>query len=346
VNSFIAVLLAQDGLTNGAIYALLALVLVMVFSVTRIILIPQGEIVSYAALTLATLQAHRVPGTIYLLLAGGIIVAAKDLWAYLRRGRSARRLKSALLYFVVPAAIALLVRETSALGLPDWANTLMTLLIIVPLGPVLYRVVFEPIAGASVLVLLIVSVAIHLALVGFGLLFFGPEGVRTTPLVSARATIGGFMLSGQTGFVIAIAAILIVLMFLFFEFSLPGKALRATTFNRTGARLVGIDPARAGILAFFFAALIGGVSGILISSVTTIYYDTGFLIGLKGFVAAIFGGLVSYPLAAFGAVFIGLLETFSSFWASAFKDVIVFALIIPILLLRNFRAEITEEEEE
>lgn len=346
MNSFIAVLLAQDELSNGAIYALLALVLVMVFSVTRIIFIPQGEIVSYAALTLAAVQAHQVPGTVYLLVAGGLLVAVKDAWMYLRGHRSEARLRSALLYLFVPMAIALLAWQTSALALPDWVGMLITLSIVVPLGPILYRVVFEPIAGASVLVLLIVAVAIHLALVGFGLFFFGPEGVRTAPLVTARASVGGFMLSGQTGFVVAIALALIVLLYLFFEFSLQGKALRATTFNRTGARLVGIDPARAGNLAFFFAALIGGVSGILISSVTTIYYDTGFLIGLKGFVAAIFGGLVSYPLAAFGALFIGLLETFSSFWASAFKDVIVFALIIPVLLLRNFKADITEEEDE
>jgi branched-chain amino acid transport system permease protein len=346
LNSLIAVLLAQDGLTNGAIYALLALVLVMVFSVTRIIFIPQGEIVSYAALTLATLQAHRLPGTVYLLVAGGILVAAKDLWAYVRGSRNPQKLRSALVYLFGPLLIGFFVWQANAFGLPDWATIPITLLVIVPLGSILYRTVFEPVANASVLVLLIVSVAIHLALVGFGLLFFGPEGVRTTPLVTGRALVGGFMLSGQTGFVLAIAAALIVLLFLFFGFTLQGKALRATTFNRTGARLVGIDPARAGTLAFLFAALIGGISGILISSMTTIYYDTGFLIGLKGFVAAIFGGLVSYPLAALGALFIGLIETFSSFWASAFKDVIVFALIIPVLLLRNFKAEVTEEEDE
>lgn len=346
MNSFIAVLLAQDGLSNGAIYALLALVLVMVFSVTRIIFIPQGEIVSYAALTLAAVQAHKMPGTVYLLMAGGAVVAAKDLWSYLRGRHSAARLRSALVYFFAPVAIALIVRQAGLSALPDWIGMLITLMIVVPLGPILYRVVFEPIAGASVLVLLIVSVALHLALVGFGLYFFGPEGVRTAPLVTGRAVIGGFMLSGQTGFVIAIAVALIAILFAFFEFSLQGKALRATTFNRTGARLVGIDPARAGYWVFFFAALIGAVSGILISSLTTIYYDTGFLIGLKGFVAAIFGGLVSYPLAAFGALFIGLLESFSSFWASAYKDVIVFALILPVLLLRNFRAEVTEEEDE
>ena len=79
---------------------------------------------------------------------------------------------------------------------------------------------------------------------------------------------------------------------------------------------------------------------------TTIYFDTGFLIGLKGFIAAIVGGLVSYPLAAAGALMIGLVESYSSFWASAFKDVIVFALIIPVLLWRNLDASHGEEDEE
>ena len=83
----------------------------------------------------------------------------------------------------------------------------------------------------------------------------------------------------------------------------------------------------------------------LIAPITTVYYDTGFLIGLKGFVGAIIGGLVSYPVAAVGAVLVGLLESYSSFWASAYKEVIVFTLIIPVLLWRSLRAHHVEEEE-
>ena len=93
------------------------------------------------------------------------------------------------------------------------------------------------------------------------------------------------------------------------------------------------------------AALLGTFSGLLIGPITTIYYDTGFLIGLKGFVAAIIGGLASYPLAAAGAVLVGLLESFSSFWASAFKEVLVFTLIIPVLLWRSFNSHHVEDEE-
>ena len=85
--------------------------------------------------------------------------------------------------------------------------------------------------------------------------------------------------------------------------------------------------------------------GVLIAPITTIYYDTGFLIGLKGFVGAIVGGLGSYPLAAAGALLVGLLEAFSSFWASAFKEVIVFTLIIPVLVWRSLTTHHVEEEE-
>ncbi len=93
------------------------------------------------------------------------------------------------------------------------------------------------------------------------------------------------------------------------------------------------------------AGFIGALSGILISPLTTIYYDSGFLVGLKGFVAAIVGGLVSYPLAVLAAIGVGIVESLSSFWASAFKEVIVFSAIIPVLLVRSLFARGVEEEE-
>ena len=128
--------------------------------------------------------------------------------------------------------------------------------------------------------------------------------------------------------------------------TLRGKALQATAINRVGAQLMGIRSNEAGSQAFFLSAMIGGLSGLLIAPITTIFYDTGFLIGLKGFVAAIVGGLFSYPLAAMGALLVGLIEAFASFWASAFKEVLVFTLILPVLLWRSLRAHHSEEDEE
>ena len=84
----------------------------------------------------------------------------------------------------------------------------------------------------------------------------------------------------------------------------------------------------------------------MIAPVTTMYYDSGFIIGLKAFVAAIIGGLVSYPATAAGALAVGLVESFASFWSGALKDVIVFSLLIPVLMLRSFLSAHAEEDEE
>ncbi|WP_440137071.1 ABC transporter permease subunit, partial [Klebsiella pneumoniae] len=82
------------------------------------------------------------------------------------------------------------------------------------------------------------------------------------------------------------------------RFTIPGKILRATSVNRIGARLVGISPDASGAVAFGLASLIGAISGILIAPLTTVYYDSGFLLALKGFVGAVVGGLARFPLAA------------------------------------------------
>ena len=230
--------------------------------------------------------------------------------------------------------------------LPLWAQAVVAMLLVIPLGPMIYRVAFQPLASASVLVLLIVSIAVHVTLIGLGLLFFGAEGSRTPPFTEISFELAGAPLQGQTILVVVASALLIIGLYFFFERTIYGKALRATAMNRTGARLMGIPPALAGKLCFTLAAAIGAFSGILIAPITTIYYDSGFLIGLKGFVGAIIGGLASYPVAALGALLVGLLESYSSFYASAFKEVIVFTLIIPVLLWRSLTSKHIEEEEE
>ncbi|MGJ7582951.1 branched-chain amino acid ABC transporter permease, partial [Variovorax sp. RHLX14] len=230
-------------------------------------------------------------------------------------------------------------------GVPVAVHIAVAVLLVVPIAPLLARVVFQPIADASVLVLLIVSLALHFLRSGLGLLFFGAEGSRTTAFSDARFDIGGVQVSGQSLVVVGVTLLLVIAMFLFFGRSMVGKALRATAINRVGARLSGIPTELSGDLSFALAALIGAISGLLIAPITTVYYDTGFLIGLKGFVAAIVGGLASYPLALAGALLVGQLESFASFWASPFKEVLVFTLIIPVLWWRSLNSHHVEDEE-
>lgn len=341
----IALLLGQDGITNGAIYALLSLALVLVFAVTRVIFIPQGEFVAFGALTLASFQVGKTPGTLWLLIGAGIVVALIDLALALRSGTPRKIPRIIGWNLVYPALAAAAVFILKPIEFPLLAQIVLAMALVVPLGPMMYRLAYQPLAEASVLVLLIVSVAVHLALVGLGLLFFGAEGSRTPAFSDASFDLGLVRVTGQTLWVLGASLLLIVVLFLFFERTIYGKALRATAMNRTGARLMGISTVMAGKLSFLLAALIGAFSGVLIAPITTIYYDTGFLIGLKGFVGAIVGGLGSYPIAAAGSILVGMLEAFSSFWASAFKEVIVFTLIIPVLVWRSLTTRHVEEEE-
>jgi branched-chain amino acid transport system permease protein len=333
VNLEIALLLAQDGLVNGAIYALIALTLILVFTVTRVVFVPQGESVTYGALTMAVLQHGEVPSVVLFLVVVGWLAAVVEFWSGITTPHWKRSLFAAALFALYPTLLALvLYRLTKAPGTVVM-QIVVTLAIVVPLGPILHRIVFQPMANASVLVLMIAAVALHLVLVGIGLLTFGPEGARTDPLIAARFNIGSMTITAQSLTTIAASAVLIVVLFLGFKFTLRGKALRATAVNSVGARLVGVRPEIAGAVCFTLAALVGAISGILISSMTTIYYDTGLLIALKGFIGAIIGSLASYPLGALGAILVGLIESFSSFWASAFKEALLFALIVPILLV-------------
>lgn len=341
----IALILIQDGITNGAIYALLAIALVMVFAVTRTIFIPQGEFVTFGALTLAGFVSGKTPGTASLLVAAGVVAWLMDVAVAVRAKHFQPLVKSAIGYIVLPVILYFVAVWAGGHKLPLGVFVLLTLVLVVPFGPILYRVAYQPVAEASVLVLLIVSVGVHLALTGLGLIFFGAEGSRTPPFADGSINIAGQSISGQTMAVVGTSAVLIVALWLFFEYTLYGKALRATAVNRRGARLMGISTVMSGRITFAVAALIGTFSGMLIAPITTIYYDSGFLVGLKGFVAAIIGGLASYPLAAIGAIGVGILEAFSSFWASAYKEVIVFTLIIPVLLLRSMTSKHVDEEE-
>ncbi|WP_164718862.1 branched-chain amino acid ABC transporter permease [Bradyrhizobium sp. LVM 105] len=346
MNTTIMLFLVQDGITNGAIYALLGLALVLVFAVTRVILIPQGEFVTYGALTYASLAAGQMPGTAKLALALGIGAFAFDLFVARKALHGRLVVRSFITNIVLPAIVLAVTVYFAAQKPPVAICIALSLVIVSMIGLYLYRIAFQPLAHTSVLVLLIASVGVHLALQGLGLLFFGAEGQRGPAVLSGAFTAGALRFTGQSITVYAITVAFIVGLWLFFGLTLYGKALRATAVNRLGARLAGIRTTLSGQIAFLLASVIGALSGIMIVPITTLYYDSGFLIGLKGFVAAIIGGLVSYPLTAVAALVVGIVEAFSSFYASNYKEVIVFMLLIPVLLLRSLAAPAVEEEKD
>jgi branched-chain amino acid transport system permease protein len=336
-------ILVQDGITNGLIYVLLALATIVTFSVTRITFIPQGDFVAMGALTLASVAAGKTPGTVWLLIGLGFVAAAIEMFRAPRRSALVDRAKAATWCLAPGLLMAALCAVLPLAKLPMPLRIVLVLAIVVPVGPLLYRIVYRPIADASILSLLIVSAALHYLIKGLNLYFFGPEGVRTVPLSEAVFNFGDVSVSGQTIVVVVATGLLLFGLHLFFQHTLPGKALRAAASNRVGAELMGISVARSGLWAFALSAFLGAISGVLIGPLITVFYDTGFGIGLRGFAGAIFGGLSSYPLAALGALFIGLCESFAAFYASDLKETIVFLLIIPVLVVLSARHKATED---
>jgi branched-chain amino acid transport system permease protein len=345
LDSTIFLFLVQDGVINGAIYALAAIALVLVFAVTRVILVPQGEFVAFGAMTVAALETGRTPPTVWLLVALGALSALASLVQARRTLTVGAVARIALADLALPGALAALTLALAPLKLGPAVHVLLAVALIVPMGPMIYRVAFAPMAQASVLVLLIAAFGVHFSLMGLGLVFFGPEGIGTQALLAGEFSLGGIPITGQSVAVVGTTVLSLVAFALFFERTLLGKALRACSSNRLGARLVGIPTATAGSVAFALAAGLGAISGVLAGPIVTIYYDSGFLIGLKAFVAAILGGLVSFPLTVLASVAVGIAEAFFSFWASNFKEVLVFTLILPVLLWRSLRSPAHAEDD-
>src|SRR5580704_14749263 len=173
MNGEIAAILAMDGIASGAIYVLIGLGLVLIFAVTRVIFVPFGDIAAFTALTLASLETGGLPGTVGLVAVLATIVEGTAL----ARTSALHRLPRVLVFYLVlpllPVAAVWFAAGTT-LSMPLRIG--LSLALVLPIAPLLDRIVFRPIADASVLLLLTVAVALHFALSGLGLMFFGPEG--------------------------------------------------------------------------------------------------------------------------------------------------------------------------
>ena len=140
----IASILLLDGVTNGAVYALLGLATVLVFTVTRVIFIPQGEFVAYGALTLAMMQTGKTPGTVWLLLILAVVASLMELverWQH--HGNVVRAFKSGLKTLVFPAVIALVSIWAAPQQFPLWVQAALSVAIVSAFGPLVYRVAYQ-----------------------------------------------------------------------------------------------------------------------------------------------------------------------------------------------------------
>ena len=268
------------GLTNGAIYALVALGFGVVHNTMGIVNFTQVDFVSlggmllYSALFAAGLPMLAALGTAIL---GVTMVAMAVEWFGLRPSRS--------------------------------QNTL---------------------------VLIFLTIGISIILRGLMKLVWGKNRLAVPPLTGEEPVrfLGAAILP-QTLWILVLTALAIVVLVLFFRYTTMGLAMRAVHTNPVAAAIVGLRVTRVKAMSFALAGALGGLAGCLVTPITTLSYDVGVLLGLKGFAAAILGGFGSFPGAILGGLALGLLESLSAaYLSSAYKDVIAFVVLLVVLFVR------------
>lgn len=344
MNSSIALFLIQDGFANGLLYSLLALSILLVFLVTRIFWIPAGEFVVFGALTMGVLHKGNVNGVLGLVITLSLLVFLMGVFDFIKTKNSRNFYKNSLYCLLYSLGAFVFGYYFLPHFKSIWVYAVYTVYLIAPLAPLLYLIVFKPILKKSVLMKLIVAVALHMVLVGLGLYIFGAEGARVPALISGREKIFSLSVSYQFLLILSFSLLLMVFLWFFFEKTLWGKSLKATALNQLGARLVAIHTEKVGLLAFALAGFIGAMTGVLISSTTTVYYDSGFLIALKGFIGVVAAGMTSFPIAVLSSIFIGIVDAFAAFYTSTLRDIIVFSVLIPILFVRSVTHKEFDEE--
>jgi branched-chain amino acid transport system permease protein len=218
-------------------------------------------------------------------------------------------------------------------GVPLPLAALLAVLLAVAVGLALHRLAIEPARGATAVVLIMITIGASIFLRGVAQVVFD-KGFHTLPplLGSTPIRVAGATILPQSLIVLGGAVVIVVLLWAFIDRTLLGKGMIATAVNRLAARLVGIDTRRIVGLSFAISAAIGAVAGILVTPITLTSYEVGTLLALKGFAAAMLGGMGSALGAVVGGLVLGLLEAFSAgYLSSKYKDAVAFLVILAVL---------------
>jgi branched-chain amino acid transport system permease protein len=223
----------------------------------------------------------------------------------------------------------------AAAGVPLPFAALAAVLVAVLVGLALHRLAIEPARGASAVTLIIITIGASIFLRGVASVVFD-RSFHSLPAFSGDApvTLLGASILPHSFWVMGGAVVMVGALWLFLNRTLTGKAVIATAANRLAARLVGVDTSFVMALAFGVSAAIGAVAGVLVTPITLTSYDVGTLLALKGFAAAMLGGLGSPVGAVVGGLVVGLLEAFAAgYVSSSYKDAVAFLVILLTLFV-------------
>jgi len=268
------------GITIGSVYAMVAIGFNIIYNVTEIINLAQGEFVMLGGLVMVFLQV--------------------------------------------------------SLGLPVVIAFAGTVLIVTLVGLVLDRLAIRPIRQPSVLTLIIATIAASIMIKGAAMLIWGKDPFDL-PAFSGRTPIlvGGATIQPQYLWVVGFLVVTVIGLTLFFNKSIVGKAMSACSENADAARLVGINVQHMVLLSFALSAAIGAVAGLTMTPIALMEYDRGAMLAVKGFGAAILGGLGSFPGAICGGLILGLIESLGAgLLSSGYKDAYALVVLLAVLFFR------------
>ncbi len=220
-----------------------------------------------------------------------------------------------------------------AAGVPLPLAALLAVCVAVVVGLLLYWLAIEPARDASPVTLIIITIGASILLRGVAQVLFDKQ-FHKLPSISGDTPVNllGAAIQPQSFWVLGGTGVIVLLLYVFLERTVLGKAVLATAANKLAARLVGINTATVMALAFGGSAAIGAVAGVLITPITLTSYDVGTLLALKGFAAAMLGGMGNPLGAVAGGLLLGLLEAFGvGYISSTYKDAFAFIVILLVL---------------
>jgi branched-chain amino acid transport system permease protein len=219
-------------------------------------------------------------------------------------------------------------------GMPLPVAVLLAVILAVAVGLLLEKLAVEPARDAPVVTLIIITIGASILLRGLAAIVWDKK-IHALPAFSGQApiAIGGATLLPQVLWVLGASAVAVAALWWFFNRSLPGKAMLAVSDNRLAARLAGISVRGVLLVSFGLSAALGALAGVLIAPISFTAWDVGVMLGLKGFAAAILGGMGSGPGAIAGGLALGLIESLGAgYLSSAYKDVFSFLVILAALV--------------
>jgi branched-chain amino acid transport system permease protein len=224
----------------------------------------------------------------------------------------------------------------SVFKVPLFAAMLLAILVTTAVGVIFERLAIRPLKNPSPLGLIIITIGGSIFIRGLAMLVWGKD-THALPMFSGSKPIslGSAILLPQHLWIFGITLVVIIMNKLYFYYSISGKAMRACSHNRNAASLVGIDVKRMVMFSFAISSAMGSVAGIIAAPLTMTSYDVGIMLGLKGFCAAIIGGMSSGIGTVLGGLILGVLESLGAgLISSGYKDAIAFIILLLILFIR------------